>query len=483
MSLQLLQAQLHDKNWVFGKNNLVTFYEDSIGIKYLDVNDTSNYYYLGENVTCISDISGNLLLHNNEINAFSTDTAKQIIINNNKEINYQESSFIASSSTTNGSVILPIYPNSYIYVYLQSTDLNENFKEYKLVLKYHLIEFNNNEWQYKKYAQNLFSNFFLSERLKAIKHPNGKDWWIIIQESLDNSCSEKIISLLLSKDSLTEINTYIGVKRCNHLSLIGEIAITKSGDKIAMAYANDSVEVFDFDRCTGMFSNSRLYLLDNPNLQSYGLEFSPNGQFLYVNSFYQSPLNNGKLQQIKLSDGTVRDVISFTTLAFQIERGPDDKLYFGYGGDFYKDSIYYPNARGYLHCIENPDSVGLACNVNLGKIKLNNDAWLAGLPNFPNFRLGALSIYEAHAGRDTVLCIDSTVNQKVVELGSPTINGVQYQWYPNYNLSSDTAAQPLAFPDSSTWYYVTLTDTTIQDACQSRTDSVWVEVKQCLVLK
>jgi hypothetical protein len=98
----------------------------------------------------------------------------------------------------------------------------------------------------------------------------------------------------------------------------------------------------------------------------------------------------------------------------------------------------------------------------------------------PNYNLGALSIYEASAGKDTVLCVDSTVNQKVVVLGSPPISGMQYQWYPNYNLSSDTVAQPLAYPDSTIFYVVTLTDTSIKNSCQSRQDTVWVRVENCL---
>jgi hypothetical protein len=166
--------------------------------------------------------------------------------------------------------------------------------------------------------------------------------------------------------------------------------------------------------------------------------------------------------------------------SWQMQLAPDDKIYISITDNRYLNSIFPFENSNYLSVINYPDSFGLSAGFEKFKLYLGDSSYVSlGLPNFPNYRLGALSIYEAGAGRDTIICTDSTINQKVVQLGSPTINWVQYQWYPNYNLSSDTVAQPLAYPDTSTWYYVMLSDTTITNACKTRLDSVWVEVRKC----
>jgi len=102
------------------------------------------------------------------------------------------------------------------------------------------------------------------------------------------------------------------------------------------------------------------------------------------------------------------------------------------------------------------------------------------LPNMPNYNLGALSIYEADADIDTVICTEDTTVKGVL-LGVPAVAGVSYSWQPSDSLNYTNIAEPFANPTESTWYYVTLTDTSIKYSCQSRVDSVFVEVKNCSV--
>ena len=77
------------------------------------------------------------------------------------------------------------------------------------------------------------------------------------------------------------------------------------------------------------------------------------------------------------------------------------------------------------------------------------------LISFPTYRAGPVLPQSAGAGSDQFLCPGDTVR-----LGAPDtsgVSGLQYVWSPSYGLSSDTVAQPYAFPDTTTTYVVTKT--------------------------
>ena len=73
-------------------------------------------------------------------------------------------------------------------------------------------------------------------------------------------------------------------------------------------------------------------------------------------------------------------------------------------------------------------------------------------------------VVDAEAGQDQTMCIGSNT----VIGGAPTANagqpGYDYQWSGIGTLSDDTLANPVAFPQNTTTYYVTVTD---QNGCVS----------------
>lgn len=80
-------------------------------------------------------------------------------------------------------------------------------------------------------------------------------------------------------------------------------------------------------------------------------------------------------------------------------------------------------------------------------------------------------VFAANAGTNKTICYlgDS------VQLGNNTTENAMYSWYPSAGLSSSTTPNPMAFPESSTTYYVTKTQCKV-----TSTDSVVVTVtKHC----
>ena len=133
------------------------------------------------------------------------------------------------------------------------------------------------------------------------------------------------------------------------------------------------------------------------------------------------------------------------------------------------------NKTNTLGVINYPNVKGAACGFDVFGYNLNAVSGYS-LPNNPNYDLWPMNAYAAHAGKDTTVCKDSSTT---VMLGSPPVAGLVYRWYPVKGLSDTAVAQPTVQPDSSIWYYLTVTDTTGASCMQRRTDSVHITVQKC----
>ncbi|MFL5730215.1 MAG: PKD domain-containing protein [Cytophagaceae bacterium] len=135
-------------------------------------------------------------------------------------------------------------------------------------------------------------------------------------------------------------------------------------DKIGVAFYNAArVEVLSFDNKTGIISAPSIVLSGSGgapflNLEVYGIEFSPSGQFLYVS---EAGLNSRKtVYQFDISSGTGTNPAailaskSYYTGGAEVVRfgalqmGPDGRIYF----PGWNSSISNP---GYINVIPSPD--------------------------------------------------------------------------------------------------------------------------------
>ena len=146
------------------------------------------------------------------------------------------------------------------------------------------------------------------------------------------------------------------------------------------------LEIFDFDRCTGELSNYRnLWYLDS--IYAPGLSISPNSRYMYVGRQLSIDQYDLQASDIAASKQTVANYDFFVdplfpqfgyTTFFLQQLAADKKIYISTG-----------NGTRFLHVIDQPDSVGLACNVLQHSIQLPTFNSFS-IPNFPNFRLGPI---------------------------------------------------------------------------------------------
>jgi PKD repeat protein len=243
----------------------------------------------------------------------------------------------------------------------------------------------------------LLDTFIYPGCYSSCRHANGQDWWVVVPQYSNETIgmSSNGYYMIRFSGNKTEIHSeFIGIPTTRFENSTGESAFNPQGTKYARYCIQSDLQVFDFDRCEGSFSNPiHVPILDAADTSyAAGVAFSPSGRFLYVSStqyIYQFDMEAadfaGSKKTVAVYDGFYLDIPVFTTRFYQCELAPDGKIY-----------VSCPGGKNTIHVIENPDSLGLACNVVQHKYILE---WpiSGGLPHFPNFRLGATADSCIHA--------------------------------------------------------------------------------------
>lgn len=250
-----------------------------------------------------------------------------------------------------------------------------------------------------------------TEKLTATAHCNQKDIWILSHEGGNNSFK----CFLLTEKGLKKstVDSRVGTAFDARRSL-GHMKFSPKGDRLALANFDKSIELFKFDNQIGkVFSPTRL--LDPDFSRGYGLEFSPNGKYLYVGKtlfptapIYQLNLSGVTSQEILRSKKVVGTIPSEYFGALQL--GPDQKIYIA------------RNGSNYLSIIHNPDLEGDGCAFEVDGLRINSGTVGIGLPNFPGSFLKELTtVRVASAGtcNDIILTAETTPVEEVFV----------YQWY------------------------------------------------------
>ncbi len=224
----------------------------------------------------------------------------------------------------------------------------------------------------------IYTDSMTPGRIVATRHANGRDWWITVRKYR----SQKLIEFLYTPSGIS--GPYFQNLSIQREFNIGQSAFNPQGTKYAYFEAIRGLEVADFDRCTGQLSNQVFCNIIDTVYYGAGVCFSPNGRFLYVATVervYQldtwSPNMNASKVVVGILDGFADPITSNITAFWIMALGPDGKIYMSTG-----------NSTPYLHVINNPDSMGIACDLCQHCIQLPAlNAFT--MPNFPNYYLGA----------------------------------------------------------------------------------------------
>jgi hypothetical protein len=389
-----LFAQKHDYIWIMGDDNQLldsTYGGSLINFNFNPVKSAYNYRKQNMYTTnsSICDTDGNLLFFTNgcEITGADDET-----LDNGENINPGNAHILWCINYNDGyaggpqnSIILPMPDSSGIYyVFHKRFTITSNPSDIIFdKLYYSVVNMNENNGKGKVVVKNVecMSDTLSQGGLCAIKHGNGKDWWLITTRRNSN---EFYIFKFNKSGVVDTFKQTIGIMPNPAGESLGQIVASPDGKKIYRTNRYDPIMAYTFDRETGTFSLFDTISLDYGNqlIGEIGCAVSSDSRFLYLGCrkfLYQL---DTWASDISASQTTVAEWDGFSdpfpTLFYQLQLAPDCKIYIVAGGD-----------TRYYHVIHNPDEPGLACNVEQRGLTLPTPSG-ASMPSFPNYRLGPI---------------------------------------------------------------------------------------------
>ena len=378
-----LFSQYTDRSWVIGNSSPVYMYLkfDSAGFDSIIVN--RHMWFFATNAS-ISDSSGNLLFYTNG-NYLENRNFQRL----QNSTNYNPSLINDSTGGLNidgGAIVIP-YPNHPDLFYIFHVNYEEFVKnnhtfDNPLELRYSIVDMNMDNGLGDIDPANktipVINDTLVLGRLGACRHGNGRDWWLITHRFENNTFHK----LLITPDTILTSTQNIG-NIVSQYTPTGFSSFNPQGTKLAVLEWDTLVNLYNFDRCNGTLSNYYPLFIHDSLSYAYGMAFSPSGRFLYVSTFYSvyqydltaANIYNSRITVAKLDSVTYnggRLYFSYMKLA------PDGKIY-----------INTWDGTQYIHVINNPEGMGVACNFVQHAIRLS--AWSASVfPNAPNYSLGNL---------------------------------------------------------------------------------------------
>lgn len=323
-------AQRLNNNWRFGNSGGIDFNGA------IPVGAPGSAITAGEGHTAVSDsISGQLLFYTNGVTVWNRNN--QVMLNGDSLEGGRPNSF----SSTTAAMICP-RPGSSTQFYIFTIDEIIASRG----LKYSLVDMRlaGGLGGIVSGQKNIFLFQANNEKLQIIPHSNGTSLW-----ALTHTFPNIFAAFLVDSSGVSSVPVLSTLG--NSLSGTGFLKVNRQFSQLAMGNNLESdIELFDFDRSTGLVSNFRRwdYALDPPSAEVYGIEFSPDGTKLYVTNTYnayQYNLGAGSLAAIEASVTLVGGSSLGGNFLTALQIGPDNKIYVGTSSNE-TDRINFPNALG-----------------------------------------------------------------------------------------------------------------------------------------
>ncbi len=437
------QAQLHDKNWLFGYDgdsgspygiNQLIFNQDSFELQNLNWP-----YWLSKTNSCMSDSSGNFLFVSNGAEVFNSVGA---IMDNGSGLSpcpYTTEWGPSGLDINQGVLALPISSSENKYV-LFHEKLTYAFPDQSFEWNYSKIDMSMNGGLGKVTSKNnvLVSDTMLAVgNVTAVKHGNGKDWWVLKPTRNSN----KIYEVLLNENGVSQpVLKTVNFPIFRVEGTSGSwTTFSPDGEHFAQwlltivppNQPNYYLLTANFNRCTGEFYNEQEVLFSQ-QLALHGpgtIAYSPNNRFLYLSYIgyvYQFDMEAsdilGSIDTVAVYDGSHDGGLNYTF--YILQPAPDGKIY-----------CSATNSVRVMHVINHPNVKGDCCDFRQHAVQLPA-YYYCGLPNFPYFRVGPIDGSSCDTlGLDNIYEPDTTDASYVCDSSLLVSNGMKYppiaNVYPN----------------------------------------------------
>ncbi|MBI1781155.1 MAG: gliding motility-associated C-terminal domain-containing protein [Sphingobacteriales bacterium] len=365
-------AQQEANIWYFGHNAGVDFSSGSPKIL------TDGQINTDEGVASVSDSTGKLL--------FYTDGST--IWNAKHQVMPNGSGLLGNYSSSQSAIIIPKVGDPIRY-YVFTVDQLGGTNGFN----YSIVNTTLNNGLGDVETKNVRLQNSVCEKLTAVKHCNGKDYWVIVHGFNSNVFYAYLVNA--AGVNTNAVSSSLGIVVPNDpAKAIGCMKASQDGKLIAIAHKQLGADLLDFNNTTGVLSNARTLFTAAESYQvmfgPYGVEFSPNSKLLYVSGDYFDFSIIGQLSFLLQYDVTQptlaglqnsKSIIytqlpnSFVENFGTLQLAPDGKIYMA------------EMNRSSLSVINNPNGVGANCRFGYAQLYL----WTSnsfgsstyGLPAFP----------------------------------------------------------------------------------------------------
>ncbi|MVN78774.1 PKD domain-containing protein [Hymenobacter sp. HMF4947] len=364
-------GQAEFTTWYFGQQAGLAFSATSVHAL------TDGALVSGEGCASISDAQGQLLFYTNGLTVWNR--LHQVMTNGQGLGGFEDPtrSETLPNSATQGVTIVP-KPGPGQQYYIFTVDAVENGLQRGL--QYSVVDMAQQGGLGEVVTKAIrvpvpLGDGRLTEKLVAVRHANQQDFWLLVHGWNSNVFLAYLLTaggLRLAPVQSAAGTPHQGGGNVRHdYNAVGYMKVAPTGQKLAVAQFNGPLEVFDFNYGTGVVSGPRRLPDVSRALaqQYYGVEFSPNSQFLYVSS---DPV----LYQYNLLTAEVVTIATSSLATFgALQLGPDQKIY---------GALYAQGTNSYGVCvIGSPNTLGPGCQFQFNAVAgfTPDHHSLLGLPN------------------------------------------------------------------------------------------------------
>lgn len=365
----LLLSQGETSNWYFGNGAGITFNNDG------NITPVTNGKLdTFEGCATISDSFGNLLFYTDGIRIF----------NQNHNLMQNGNGLYGDSSSTQSAIIVPKPEDLDVY-YIFTVDTKTFEDDPDRGLNYSVVDMTLNNGLGAVTQKNISLLADCSEKITAVvKDCSDQSIWLLTFASsngtaniFDTFHAFEINTTGVIQQSVRSTFTGIDV-----LDPRGYLKVSPDGTKLASANMKSGLFVYNFDALTGVVSNQEKITIDGEAYAPYGVEFSPNSQYLYIhasNDIFDDSGNTSSLLQYDMLVPIVAESLEIIDTR-NIFRGA---LQLGANGKIYRTTANsYFSGTPFLSVIDRPNQKGNAANYMHDEISLNGKTATQGLPPF-----------------------------------------------------------------------------------------------------
>ncbi len=366
-----LFAQGETSNWYFGNGAGLKFKDDGTVVPLTD--GKLNTF---EGCTSISDSAGNLLFYTDGI----------LVYDRNHTLMQNGTGLYGDPSSTQSAIIVqkPDDPTIF-YIFTMDTKTFEEDPDWGFNYSVVDITLNGGNGAVTQKNVNLLENG--SEKLTAVlKDCFDKSIWVVTLSTETGEPGQFFNTYYAYEVNATGVNPVPVKSTFNDIQIFdprGYLKFSPDGTILASANANSGLYLYDFDTNTGILSNQQIVTVPFPNAAPYGLEFSPNQNYLYIHSTNFVPPNDPSVTSSLMQfDLTAADI---SASVIEIDNRPIFRgaLQLGQNGKIYRTiAESYLVGSPYLGVIENPNELGTAANYRHNAIYLDGKKATQGLPPF-----------------------------------------------------------------------------------------------------